>query len=103
WSTTPIRAGMSPGRASKSWVRATTPPAEAPMTMTSRAMPSGLSRANRFDRLEAFAPLLRLFEGMGRLDHRPNREALLPHFVHTSSHRFAVRSWHPVQGFFVGD
>src|SRR5215467_978091 len=83
WRTTPIAAAVSGGKAANNSVNAATPPAEAPMTTTSRLIPSRLSVPRLFDRLEVNGLAL-LFDGMSCFDHGSNREALLPHFVDTA-------------------
>src|SRR5262245_125149 len=85
WSTTPIAAGVWGGKAANNSVTAATPPAEAPMTTTSRLIPSELSAPRLFERLKVDRLAL-LFHGMSRFDHGSNREALLPHFVDTALH-----------------
>jgi hypothetical protein len=81
---------MSRGKSANNSVNAATPPADAPITMTSRLMPPELSVPRPLNRFEVDRLLTSLFHGMGRLDHRSNREALLSHFADTTAHRLAI-------------
>src|SRR5262245_31054056 len=84
-STTPIVAGRPAGKAANNSVSAITPPADAPITMTSRLRPSTLNGIRRLDLRERGSPLRLLFQGMCSLDHGLNGETLLPHLVHAPS------------------
>ena len=69
---------------------ATTPPAEAPITITSRLTPSVLIALRRAKRGEDGRGIPLLFHGMRALDHRADREALLSQFLHAPLHALPI-------------
>src|SRR6185312_16650324 len=96
WRTTQTAAAIRGGNEAKSSVNVTTPPADAPITMISLLIRSELTA----ERPILYRPeSLRLLESMGRLDHRSNREELLPHFVDASAHPGSFGALCPVHLF----
>jgi hypothetical protein len=73
WSSTAIEAGKFAGSPPNNCVSAMTPPAEAPMTMTSRFVRSRLTGFRRFDRCQSNC-LFMLLDGMCGADHVSNGE-----------------------------
>src|SRR5574338_685483 len=70
WRTTQTAAAIRGGNEAKSSINVTTPPADAPTTMISLLIRSELMA----ERLTLYrSESVRLLEGMGRLDHRPDR------------------------------